>query len=230
MPRLIGRTAIVTGASSGIGHAIALALAKEGAAVVGMARRFEATRVPAPPRSGTVLEVALDVTDEDQVEARFAEVPALDLLVCSAGVGVFAPLGKASVADLRAMLEVHVVGSFLCARAALRRMVAQRRGHIVLIGSVAATKAFTECGGYTAAKAGQLGLARVLAEEARPFDVRVTSVLPGATDTAIWDDRPGFDRTKMLRPEDVAGFVAAIVARPGIAVEEVVVAPPAGVL
>ena len=68
-----------------------------------------------------------------------------------------------------------------------------------------AHRSFTDCGGYTAAKAGQLGLSRVLAEEARPYDIRVTSLLPGATDTAIWDDRPGFDRTKMMKPEDVAG-------------------------
>jgi NAD(P)-dependent dehydrogenase (short-subunit alcohol dehydrogenase family) len=91
-------------------------------------------------------------------------------------------------------------------------------------------RAFTECGAYTAAKAGQIGLARVLAEEARPYDIRVTSLLPGATDTPIWDDRPGFDRSKMMRPEDLAGFVVAIVARPGISVEEVTVTPPAGAL
>ncbi|HPH70378.1 MAG TPA: SDR family oxidoreductase, partial [Kofleriaceae bacterium] len=79
-------------------------------------------------------------------------------------------------------------------------------------------------------KAGQLGLVRVLAEEARPYDVRVTAVLPGATDTPIWDDRPGFDRTKMMKPDDVAGFVVSIVARPSIAVEEVSINPPAGAL
>ena len=76
----------------------------------------------------------------------------------------------------------------------------------MIIGSHVAHRAFTDCGGYTAAKAGQLGLARVLAEEARPYDIRVTALLPGATDTPIWDERPGFDRTKMMKPEDVAGF------------------------
>ena len=71
---------------------------------------------------------------------------------------------------------------------------------------------------------------RVLAEEARPYDIRVTAILPGATDTPIWDDRPGFDRKKMLQPSDVASFLLAIVARPGIAVDEVTVTPPAGAL
>jgi NAD(P)-dependent dehydrogenase (short-subunit alcohol dehydrogenase family) len=109
-------------------------------------------------------------------------------------------------------------------------MQPRKKGHIVAIASVAANKAFTDCSGYTAAKAGQLGLVRVLAEEARPYDVRVTAVLPGATDTPIWDDRPGFDRTKMMKPDDVAGFVVSIVARPSIAVEEVSINPPAGAL
>jgi NAD(P)-dependent dehydrogenase (short-subunit alcohol dehydrogenase family) len=118
----------------------------------------------------------------------------------------------------------------LCAREALRRMQPRRAGHIVAIGSHAAHRAFTDCSGYTAAKAGQLGLVKVLAEEARPHDVRVTALLPGATDTPIWDDRPGFDRARMMRPADVAGFLIEIVARPGISVEEVTVTPPAGAL
>jgi NAD(P)-dependent dehydrogenase (short-subunit alcohol dehydrogenase family) len=100
----------------------------------------------------------------------------------------------------------------------------------VVICSHVAHRAFTDCGWYTAAKAGQLGLVRVLAEEARPYDIRVTAILPGATDTPIWDERPGFDRTKMMKPEDVAGFLTSIVVRPGISVEEVTVTPPAGAL
>ncbi|HVK86548.1 MAG TPA: SDR family oxidoreductase, partial [Kofleriaceae bacterium] len=156
--------------------------------------------------------------------------PEVDVLVCSAGVGTFAPILHAKPADLRAMLDVHVVGTLLCARAALRRMQPRRKGHIVVIGSHVAHRTFVECGAYTAAKAGQLGLTRVLAEEARPYDIRVTSILPGATDTPIWDDRPGFDRSKMMKPEDVAGFLVSIVARPNIAVEEVTVMPPAGAL
>jgi NAD(P)-dependent dehydrogenase (short-subunit alcohol dehydrogenase family) len=134
------------------------------------------------------------------------------------------------VTDILEMLDVHVVGAFLCAREALRRMQSQRAGHIVMIGSHAAHEAFTDCGGYTAAKAGQLGLARVLAAEARPYDVRVTTLLPGATDTPIWDDRPGFDRSKMMQPADVAGVAISIITRPGVSIEEVTVRPPAGVL
>ena len=229
MKRLLGKFAIVTGGSSGIGAACAEALAAEGAAVLATGRRYD-HGAAGHPALGQVVHAGLDVTDEAEVVRRFAELPQLDVVVCSAGVGTFGPVINASVADLRAMLEVHIVGTMLCAREALRRMQPKRKGHIVIIGSHAAHRAFTDCAGYTAAKAGQLGLARVLAEEARPYDIRVTTLLPGATDTPIWDDRPGFDRAKMMQPEDVAGFLVAIVARPGISVEEVTVTPPAGAL
>jgi 3-hydroxybutyrate dehydrogenase len=227
--RLLGKFAIVTGGSSGIGAACAQALASEGAGVLACGRRF-ADAPSSPPVLGQVANAHLDVTDEAEVERRFGEPPALDVVVCSAGVGTFGPIAHATAAALREMLDVHIVGTLLCARAALRRMMPQRRGHVVVIGSHAAHRAFTDCGAYTAAKAGQLGLVRVLAQEARPYDIRVTAVLPGATDTPIWDDRPGFDRAKMMRPEDVASFVTAIVVRPGISVEEVIVTPPAGAL
>jgi NAD(P)-dependent dehydrogenase (short-subunit alcohol dehydrogenase family) len=194
-------------------------------------RRFTARGVSARiPALGEIAPAHLDVTDEDEVRTRFSELPELDILVMSAGTGTFGPIANAKAADLREMLDVHIVGTMLCAREAIRRMMPRRRGHIVVINSHVSHRAFTDCSGYTAAKAGQLGLTRVLAEEARPYDIRVTALLPGATDTAIWDDRPGFDRTKMMKPEDVAGFLVSVVARPAIAVEEVTLTPPAGAL
>jgi NAD(P)-dependent dehydrogenase (short-subunit alcohol dehydrogenase family) len=231
MKRLIGKYVLVTGGSSGIGRAIAEAMAAEGAAVVASGRRYKSASIVKDALTfGKVTNVCLDVTDEAAVRARIAELPEIDILVCSAGLGSFGPLLATQAAALREMLDTHVVGTFLCAREALRRMQPRKQGHIVAIGSVAAKQAFTDCSAYTAAKAGQLGLVKVLAEEARPYNVRVTAVLPGATDTPIWDDRPGFDRSKMLKPDDVAGFVVAIVARPGMAVEEVSISPPAGAL
>ncbi|MEJ7601544.1 MAG: SDR family oxidoreductase [Kofleriaceae bacterium] len=230
MKRLLGKFAIVTGGSSGIGAAIAQTFADEGAAVVAAARRYPPGPLRETPKLGEVVQAHLDVTDEGEVKVRFGELPELDLVVCSAGVGMFGPITNATAGDLRAMLEVHIVGTHLCVREAMRRMMPRRKGHIIVIGSHAANRAFTDCSGYTAAKAGQLGLVRVLAEEARPYDIRVTSLLAGATDTPIWDDRPGFDRAKMMQPSDVASFLMAIVARPGIAIEEVTVTPPAGAL
>ena len=232
MNAIAGRVALVTGGSSGIGAACARELASRGAAVLATGRRFtRGTRGTVGPLiAGQVASAHLDVTDEAEVKSVFAALPEISILVFSAGDGAFGPLIDADVAALRAMLDVHVIGAMVCAREALRAMQRRRAGHIVVIGSHAAHHAFTDCGGYTAAKAGQLGLTRVLAAEARPHDVRVTAVLPGATDTPIWDDRPGFDRSKMLRPEAVASFVASILERPEIAVDEVTLTPPAGVL
>src|SRR5689334_5770589 len=104
---LQGKHAVVTGASTGIGAAIAAALARHGAAVVGFSRRFEATRLPTEPKPGEVVNVALDVTDERAVKDRFFELPGVDILVCSAGIGKFAAVCNADAADLRAMLDVH---------------------------------------------------------------------------------------------------------------------------
>ena len=229
MNRLAGKLCAVTGASSGIGLAVAKAFAAEGAAVIAYARRFRDSNA-AHVGAGRIAEVGLDVTDEAQVRARFGELRALDVLVCSHGTGAFAPIATASAQDLRSMLDTHVVGTFLCAREALRLMRPARRGHIVNVSSHAALRAFADCSGYTAAKAGQLGLTRVLAEEARAYDIRVTALLPGATDTPIWDERPGFDRAKMMKPEAVAEIVVELVTRPGVAIEELVVTPPAGAL
>src|SRR5437879_4246745 len=125
--RLNGKLALVTGGSSGIGAACALSLAAEGAAVISAARRFARGGL-AIPAAGQIIEAHLDVTDEAAVDALVGMLPALDILVCSHGTGTFAPIADSAVADLRVMLEVHVVGTLLCARAALRRMRAQRSG------------------------------------------------------------------------------------------------------
>ncbi len=230
--RLRECVAVVTGASSGLGQAIARALAGEGAAVVAFARRFDEGSAAAPA-SGEIREVALDVTDEAATRARWDELGGADILVCCAGVATFGPLAEARVEDLRAMLEVHVVGSFLPAREMLARRAKAPRarpGHIVNVSSVAAFRTFLGNAGYSAAKEGQRGLTRVLTEEARALGVRVTGLYPGATDTPIWDASPGFDRAKMLAPADVAGLVVELVARPELSIEELVVMPPAGAL
>jgi NAD(P)-dependent dehydrogenase (short-subunit alcohol dehydrogenase family) len=228
--RLKGKTCLVTGGSSGLGAAIAGAFAAEGAAVAALARRFPAGALPRPLPPGAVTPARLDVTREDDVGERFAEAGAVDVVVACAGVGRFGPIAEASAADLRAMLDVHVVGSFLVARALLGQEGRGRTRHIINISSHVAFRTFAGCGGYTAAKEGQRGLARVLTDEARAHGVRVTTVYPGAVDTPIWDERPEFDRAAMLRPADVAALLVEIVVRPELAVEELTVMPPAGSL
>jgi len=228
--RLADKLCIVTGASSGLGAAIADALAAAGARVCGLARRFADGPLAHPLAAGQVTRARLDVTDEAAVNRRFGELGPVDVAVSCAGVGKFAPFVETSVADLREMLEVHVVGSFLVARALLGQRAVGRTRNIINVSSHVAFRTFSGCAAYTAAKEGQRGLGRVLVDEARPHGVRVTTLYPGAIDTPIWDDRPGFDRRAMLRPADVAGLVVEIVARPELAVEELTIMPPAGSL
>jgi NAD(P)-dependent dehydrogenase (short-subunit alcohol dehydrogenase family) len=227
---LAGKLCAVTGGSTGLGAAIADALAAAGASVCALARRHAEGPLPERLPAGQVTRARLDVTDEAAVAGVFAALGGVDVLVACAGTGSFAPLVETTVAELREMLEVHVVGAFLCARAILRQPGDGRVRHIVNVSSVAAFRTFTSSGAYTAAKEGQRGLSRVLTEEARAVGVRVTSLYPGAIDTSMWDGRAGFDRASMLQASDVAGLVVEIVKRPELAVEELVVMPPAGAL
>jgi 3-hydroxybutyrate dehydrogenase len=214
---------VVTGASSGVGQAIAAELAARGAAVIGLARRF--TGAVAVPAAGTVCEARCDVTNEAEVSAAFAALPHLDVLVVCAGHGVFGPIEAARVADLRALLEVHVVGTFLCVQAALAGLTAAH-GRLIVIGSTASRYGFPDSAAYTAAKSGQAGLARCLVGELAPRGIGVTHVSLGAVDTPIWDDRPGFDRRRMLAPRDAARTIVDTLA--AAAVADLELRPPAG--
>lgn len=220
------RRCVVTGASAGIGQAVAAALARRGALVVGIARRFAGP--PAAPRAGHVLEVGADVTDEAAVRAVFDAASPVDVLVYAAGESHFGPALAGTAAELREMLDTHVVGGFLCAREAVRSMRARGSGHIVYIGSIAVDETFADCAGYTAAKAAQAAFARVLREEVRACGVRVTELAVGAVDTPLWDRRPPVDRGAMLSAADVAEVVADVIAQPAIGIERVVLRPPGG--
>jgi NAD(P)-dependent dehydrogenase (short-subunit alcohol dehydrogenase family) len=232
--RLQGQVAVVTGASSGIGRALARALAAEGAAVVGGARRFPAAP-GVSPRAGQVAEVHLDMGQEAEVRALFAALPRVDVLINNAGAFHTGPLVDFAIDKLRELLDVHVIGAFVAAQEALRRMrdqaprAAGGRGHIVFVSSSAAFASFRGSAGYTAAKEAQKGMARVLVEEARPHEVRVTGLFPGATDTAAWSGS-GLDPGRMMRPEALAALVIEILVRPELSVELLAVNPPGGAL
>ncbi|HTM22522.1 MAG TPA: SDR family oxidoreductase [Kofleriaceae bacterium] len=209
--KLTGRTAAVTGASSGIGAAIAAALAAEGAAVLALARRFPPAAAR-PPVPGELLAIPCDVTDEARVAEIFAAAGSIDLLILAAGTGTFAPLADTTPAALRALLEVHAVGTLHCLRAALPGMRGRGRGHIIGIGSTAEHQTFADNAAYAAAKSAQSSLLRVLTEEVRPAGLHVTRVTLGAVDTPIWNDRPGFDRSRMMAPAQVAAAVVDLAA------------------
>ena len=237
--RLTGQAAIVTGAGRGIGRAVAHALAGEGAAVVLAARtRAELAAVAAEIRNagGRALAIPTDLTQDAAIDTlvdqAMAEFGRIDMLVTAAGTASFGPVAAAKAGDWDAMLAVNLRAVMLCCRAVLPVMLRQRRGTIVNIASIAATRAIAGAAAYSATKAGVVGFSRVLADEVRRDGVRVGVLLPGAVDTPLWDTIPSApDRGRMLRPEDVARAVVLMATLPpGAALEELTLLPADGIL
>ena len=226
------RTAVVTGASRGIGLAVARALAASGMRVAMIARTAGALRDAAGGLGGNAIAVECDVGDARAVESMVGRVRdafggAPDVLVNNAGLFRLAAARATDPADFAAALEVNLVAPFRVIRAVLPAMQDRRRGHIVNIGSIADRVAFPENGAYAASKYGLRGLHEVLRAELAGSGVRAILVSPGPVDTAAWDavdpdNRPGFTpRAQMLRPEAVADAVLWAVTRdPAVNVDE----------
>lgn len=188
---LSGRHALITGASQGIGAAIALALAEQGASVSLLGRRGDALREMADhlPRSARSATVVADVADAAAVAAAFADARAalgpVHLLINNAGQAASAPFVRTSLEDWQRMLDVNLTGTFLCTQAALPDMFAAGWGRIINIASSAGLRGYAYASAYSAAKHGVVGLTRSLALEVGRKGVTVNAVCPGYTDTAI---------------------------------------------
>ena len=192
---LKGKTALVTGAASGIGRNLALVFAQAGAAVaVADLNQAGADAVAQEiiAAGGRAVGVAMDVADEAQVDAGFARAVAalgdIDVLVANAGIQIVNPIQDFAFADWKRMLAIHLDGAFLCTKAALRSMYKDKRGGVVLyMGSVHSHEASPLKSAYVAAKHGLLGLARVLAKEGGSKGVRSHVLCPGFVRTPLVD-------------------------------------------
>jgi NAD(P)-dependent dehydrogenase (short-subunit alcohol dehydrogenase family) len=186
--RLSGRHAIVTGAGSGIGAAIARALAAEGAAVTLLGRRKEKLDALASELPGSFVATA-DVTDADAVQSGFAEARAalgpIDILINNAGIAPSAPFAKVSAASWRGTLATNLDALLYCCQAALPDLLAAEGGRIVTIASTAGLKGYAYTAPYVASKHGAIGLMRALAAEYARTSLTVNAVCPGFTDTDI---------------------------------------------
>ncbi len=215
-------TAVVTGASSGIGAATATALAAAGFDVVLGARRMDRLREVAAACGGTARE--LDVTDPDSVAAFAAALERCDVLVNNAGGAVGAEsVAEADVEDWRAMYEVNVLGTLRVTQALLPALVASGDGQVITIGSVAGREPYAGGGGYNAAKHGVTALSRVLRLEMFGQPVRVCQIDPGMVQTDFSLARFRGDQAKAdavyagttpLTAGDVADTVAWVATRP----------------
>jgi len=221
---LTGRTAIVTGASRGIGYAVAHRLVDAGARV-GMVARGEAELGEAAERIGG-FALAGDVAQVQAVRRlvrSFRSVldsDAPDFLINAAGTFSLAPIAETAPEDFDRHLAVNLRGPFLLMRAFLPAMLARGSGHIVSLGSIAGRNAFPANGAYSASKFGVRGLHAVLDQELKGSGVRSTLIEPAATDTPLWDavDReknPGLPPAEMMLNADaVADAVFFAITRP----------------
>lgn len=235
------RCALITGASSGIGKATAIALAEVGFDLVLMGRSTErlATVAEAVTPFGVTAKIyPIDLKQVDGLREKIvtiaAEHPHLDVLVNSAGISYVEPLSTISAANWQELFDVNVTAVLQCIQGVLPGMRQRGGGTIVNIVSIAAKQVFPDWGGYCATKAALLSLTRSLAVEERSNGIRAIAILPGAVATPIWDTIAGgenFDKTRMISSETVADAILHAVRAPvNTTIEEVVIMPSAGTL
>ena len=223
--KLSGRTAVVTGASRGIGAGIASALAQQGVRVAMIARN-EARLKEAAGRVKGSTPIVCDVTDPKSVQKAAAQIKsefggAPDILVNNAGIFGVSIVDETTPEFFAETINTNLVAPFLFVRAFLGEMKKRKSGHIITIGSIADRAIFTGNAAYSAAKFGLRAVHEVLRAELRESGVRATLISPAATDTEIWDSvtvtdpagKPHSTRT-MLSPDDVVAAVIFALTQP----------------
>lgn len=230
----IGRIAVITGASAGIGAATAARLSQEGFDVILGARRVEKVQTVADACGGKAL--ALDVTDPDSVESFCSSIDRAHVLINNAGMASgLGPLGDIEDERVRVMWETNVMGLLMMTKAMLPKLEASGDGHIVNVGSTAALETYPGGGGYTASKFAVRAITETLRKELLGKPIRVTQVNPGLVETEFSVVRFDGDKEKAKKPyegleplvaDDIADCIAWAVTRPkNVNIDEIVVRP-----
>jgi len=228
MKNLKNHVVVITGASSGIGLESAKLFAEQGCRLALLARseaKLKEAAEAAQSAGAEVLALPTDVTDEKAVASAFAKIQEtfgrIDVLINNAGVGFATDLASCPVEDYRKIFETNVTGVFLCNRAALPGMKAQKSGHIINVSSVVGKVANPGAPLYCASKHALNGYTSGLQQQVAKDGIRVSSVSPAAVDTAYWDGRD-VDRSKFLKPEEVAQVILFVAAQPdGVLIKDV---------
>ncbi|MEI9813902.1 MAG: SDR family oxidoreductase [Acidobacteriota bacterium] len=222
MLSLKNKNCLVTGASRGIGRAIANMLAHEEARVYICARTAEGAQQAADEMTAStgnkVKGKAADVSNHRQVVELFESIQAesgpLDVLVNNAGIGVFGAVGELSIEQWKATLETNLYGTFYCVRQALQGFETRGGGHIVQIGSLAGAHAFAGGAAYNASKFGVMGFTEAAMQDLRTKNVRVSHVMPGSVATEFSGGSASAGMDWKVWPEDVAEVVRMVLRMP----------------
>lgn len=220
MDTLKGKVAIVTGASKGIGKAVASALAGEGCAVVLAARgkadldaAVSELRKAGRDIHGVQADVGVPGDAKRLVDETVQKYGRLDILVNNAGMGIFRPVAEMSVEDFDAMWSTNLRGAFLVTKAVLPHLAAAKGGNLVFISSLAGKNSIKGGAGYAATKWGMRGFASSLMLEVREQNIRVVTIFPGSVETSF--STRGKKGSNIPQPEDVASAVLFAVSAPG---------------
>jgi NADP-dependent 3-hydroxy acid dehydrogenase YdfG len=236
---IINRTALITGASSGIGKATALAFAKVGInlALVGRsADKLAAVATAAEAVGVKAKTYVVDLAVVDRVSTEIAAIAAdwdnLDILVNNAGMAYTNKIGDTPLADWQRIIDLNLTSVFQCIQGILPHLRHRKSGTIVNVSSIASKQVFPNWGAYSVSKFGLMALTQAIANEERVNGIRATAICPGSVNTPLWDTdtvQADFDRTTMLTPEMVAeSILYAVLAPPGAVVEELIIMPSGG--
>jgi NADP-dependent 3-hydroxy acid dehydrogenase YdfG len=225
---------LISGASRGIGKAVATQLSREGHFVVLLARNAEEIgelEFEIDSAGGKALALAVDVVQEEEVNAAVAQVlrdfGRIDCIVNNAGVGVFKAAEQITAAEWDQVMDVNVKGSFLLTKAALPAMKAAGAGHILAIASDVSKRTFAHGGLYCASKYAQDAFFAALRREVRALGIKVSVIYPGLVDTWFHEGTPGQPhRAEYLQASDIAAAVSYILGAPRhVIVDELMLHP-----
>ncbi|NGP86719.1 SDR family oxidoreductase [Fodinibius halophilus] len=217
--KLPSATAIVTGASRGLGSAIAAALIEKGAEVYGVSRDLDALHERQKKLGQNFAPVALDITDQGAIEEwigqTFARGNAPDILVNNAGAGIFGAVDALPVERWEQMIEVNISGVFYLTRSLMPLMKDKKTSsHIINIGSILGTMGNPEMSAYCATKFGINGFSEALFKELRYEGIKVSCVNPGSIETDFFAESGIESHGNMLQPEDLANTVINLLKTP----------------